>query len=129
MKWDETDFLDCLEVFPEIEEDDVSYAYKVMKNGMVLTVVVWPWESLVLMSLRQQEMETSIIEILLCVREGVRYIKDKRGNYLEFQDCVFLPVGASHQLVEDAFDKTRFGNGAMVQLTIKPHIQIRQVRD
>ena len=130
LRWDETDFLDCLEVFPEIDEDFyLSYVYKVTKLGMVLTVVVWPLESLVSMSLRQQEMQASLIEVALCVRGSVRYIKDKRGDYLEFPDCVFLPNITSPQLVEDAFDRTISSCGATLQLAIKPHIQIRHARD
>lgn len=130
LKWDETDFLDCLEVFPEKDEEFyLSYVYEVRKHGMALTVVVWPWESFVLLSLRQQEMKAPLFEVTLAVRERVRYVKDKRGDYLEFQDCIILPKISSYYSGNDVFDRSRFSYGVTLQLTIKPHIQIRYVQE
>ena len=127
LKWDEIDFMDCLEVFPEVEEDGLTHLYKVTKDGITLTVVVRQFESLILLSLSQQQVKTPLTEFALIVREAVHYIQDKQGQYLEFQDCVIVPSHFSYPS-NDLFDKRKFDSGLTLQVAIKPHIQIRYVR-
>lgn len=127
LNWNETDFMECLEVVPEIESYKVKHVYKVTKDGLALVVIVRQFESVVQLSLRQREVDTLLIEFSLFVRESTRYIKDKRSEYLEFQDCIVLPSRFSYQDVGNMFDKANFKHGLTVQLAIKPHIQIRHV--
>lgn len=104
LKWNEIDFMDCLEVFPEVEEDGLIHLYKVTKDDITLTVVVRQFESLILLSLSQQGMKTPLTEFALIVPSHFSYPSD------------------------DVFDKKKFNSGLTLQVAIKPHIQIRYVR-
>ena len=55
LEWDETDFIRCLEVIPETDDNSAEYIYKIEQDALVLTVAVWQYESVVSVSLRQQE--------------------------------------------------------------------------
>jgi len=128
LKWDETEFLECLEVTPEIDEYEVQHMYEVEQHGLVLTATVWQYESVICLSLRQQAMNEPLVEFTLFVRDGIRYVKDKRGEYLEFQDCIVAPSRFSYIEIGDVFDKTKFDHGLTLQLATKPHLQIRPIR-
>ena len=129
LKWIETDFMECLKVIPEVEDYEVERVYKVEKNGLILAVTVWQYESVVCISLRQQENTAPLTEFALFVREAIQYIHDKRGEYLEFRDCIIAPSRFSYLEMGNMLDRTKFNRGSTVQLAIKPHVQIRHIRD
>jgi len=128
LKWNKTDFMECLEVIPQVEDYEVEHFYEVKKNGLVLTVTVWQHESVVFVSLRQQENPAPLVEFALFVREAARYVNDKRGEYLEFQNCIAAPSRFSYQEMGDMFDTAKFKHGLTIELAIKPHIQLRHIR-
>lgn len=80
-------------------------------------------ESLVSLSLRQSQGENLLIEFALFVHGKVRYINDKRGEYLEFQNCLITPCRFWR------LDALRIWEAATpnwtVELSIKPRLQIR----
>lgn len=126
LKWDETDFLECLEVIPQIEEYGTEHYYEVKKNGLILAVSVWQYESVIALSLLQEAGRIPITSFALVVRDRVRYIHDKRGEYLEFNDCVVVSNRFFGQETrKDIFDKTKFSDNLRLEISIKPNLQIK----
>lgn len=121
LKWDPFDFFYCLEVEPEIEEYGVSYSYEVAKNGLNLTVFVLPYESRIEVSLRQENCERALFSFATHVHGEVRHINDKRGEYLEFTNCLISPLTYSD--MSDSFNN--INHSWTIELSIKPQIQIR----
>lgn len=128
LNWNENDLLECLEVSPQVSDYEVKHFYQVTQDDFVLAVSVWQHESLVVLSLCQEKSDAPLIEFALCVRRAVRYVHDKRGEYLEFGNCVVAPDRFAYQAVGNMFDETVFKPSLTVQLAVKPHIQIRCVR-
>jgi hypothetical protein len=123
LDWDETDFMICLEAVPEVKEYGVQHLYRVEKHGIALVVIVRQLESLVWLSLRQVDSVAPLIEFDLYVRGGVKYVNDKRGEYLELSDCLLTPTRCTSFWSEGEFEK-RLGTGHHVRLTVKPGVQI-----
>ena len=124
LQWDELDFLECLEVEPQIEDEyKTRYVYKVARAGLILTVVVRSLESYLWLSLQQKESELPLVEFALFVHGNIRYIKDKRGEYLELTDCLLAPRRTSYLKAETIWDVTQ--PTWTLEISIKPHIQIR----
>ena len=120
LQWDELDFLECLEVEPEIDKYGFGYIYRVSKDDLELIVDVQPLESYVRVEIRHSESKKSVLEVCLFVSGKVRYINDKRGEYLEFAGCLMVPQVHSGREVIDNIPPDW-----IVALSIKPHIQIR----
>lgn len=47
LKWDETEFIECLETLPTVEEHSVSHVFEIKKDGLILQLTVWQYESVV----------------------------------------------------------------------------------
>ena len=126
LAWDETDFLACLEVEPQIEEYGMAYHYEVSRGTLTLFVSVWPYESVVALSLLAQDTQetTTNITLWLAIRGAVHYIHDKRGEFLEFNDCVVISTRFFSGAIESVFDKTKLPGDLQMTLRIKPTIQI-----
>ena len=82
--WDETDVLTCLEVKPEIEPDGIWHKYSVSKHGILLELTVYQYDADVFFDLYRDGIEKRIFSMKLIDCPGVRYINDKKGEYLEF---------------------------------------------
>ncbi len=131
LQWDELDFLECLEAIPEVEEPwKTRYVYKVYKDELILTVVVRPLEGVIFLSLGQAASDDFLVEFTALVRGPIRYVHDKRGEYIELSDCLLMPTTSSHfrlmrhpSTQANAMD--RFRPGWTIELSVKPHIQIR----
>lgn len=123
LQWDELDFMECLEVEPEIDRYGFGWVYKVSKDGLKLIVDVQPLESYIWIEIRHQESNKLITEFSLFVREKVRYVNDKRGEYLEFSGCLMVPRVFTRRGSEVILDN--IPSDWTVGLSIKPQIQIR----
>ena len=123
LQWDELDFLECLEVAPEVEEYGISHFYQVQKEGMVLELTVRPLESVVELSLRHAGREEYVVSFALFVHGKIRHINDKRGNYLEFADCLIAPHRFAHLEADRVWGQVL--PSWAVELSVKPTIQIR----
>jgi hypothetical protein len=127
LDWDEHDVLYCLEVVPECDEYFTSYAYDVQRDGSRLLVTIYPLESVVALTLWAGQMETPLFDGALYVRGKVQYLKDKQGEYLEFQDSVITPHRFWYGKAGDVFNHERFAVGVEVQIRIKPSISLKLV--
>ena len=124
LQWDDLDFLECLEVVPEVETDRIWYSYQVVKNGLDLQVKVWPMESVIQFALARESAKDPLFRFALFVRGRVRHINDKRGEYLEFEDCVVASNQFWYIEAGDVFNHGRFAKGVTVEIGIKPDIWI-----
>ncbi|TAH35350.1 MAG: hypothetical protein EYC62_04850 [Alphaproteobacteria bacterium] len=120
LRWDELEFLECLEASPVISEYEVCYAYKVRRDGSELDVSVWPLENVVEFSFCQAG--KMVFEFAFFMRGPIQLAKDENGEYLHFQDGVFAPSRFWYQQAGDLMDQTLFPTGIDLYLRIKPRI-------
>ena len=123
LQWDAFDFFYCLEVEPEIEAHGISYFYEVQKESLILLLTVRPLESLIEISLRHAQSNEYLVSFALFVHGKIRHINDKRGDYLEFADCIMAPHRFAHLEADKIWGKVQ--PNWTVELSIKPRIQIR----
>lgn len=122
LEWHEVDVLRCLEVLPEVEELGTSYCYDVRQSDLILSVAIWPYESIVTVSLSQRE--AKLASWTLAVRGFVRRVLDKMGERLEFRDCVVISNRFDYLNGTNPFDATISPHGLTMQLSTKPHLNI-----
>lgn len=85
--WNETDFIECLSVLPEVAEDGggIGHHFTLHRDGLRLLLSVYPLTAEVLISLFRNSAQESLFTILLTDCPGARYVKERNGrNYLEF---------------------------------------------
>jgi hypothetical protein len=122
-KWNQYDFLTCLEVMPEEEDFGVEYVYRVNRAGMKLTVQVIPWADTIRIGLAQEDAETFLMQFALLVRGKILHEWNRSEEWLEFHDCVVLPCnswfhyGTAPEILENQ-------PGFRVQLSIKPFVKV-----
>lgn len=126
LQWDELDILECLGVVPEEGEHHEWYAYPVEQNGLRLTLSLWPFESMVGFSLYRVGNTDALFDFWVVVRGQIRRINDKRGDYLEFTDCIVTDSRFSYLERGNLFEENRFA-GVDLELHIAPDIRLRVV--
>ena len=124
LKWDELSFLEYLEIEPVVEDYETSHCYEIVNDGLRLQVKVWQFESVVGLCLSRENNQEPIIDFVCFVRGEIRCLSDKRGEFIEFNDCILAPNRFWYQSVGDIFDQERFPAGQTVKLQVKPDISI-----
>jgi hypothetical protein len=125
LNWNETEVLSCLAALPEIDEYEVSHSYRVRDGDLTLNLTVWQYESVAEFTLYRVGIEEPILHFALVVRDVVQYHAEKWGEWLEFRDCVIAPRRFWSTDLGNVFDRRRFPTGVAVELTARPHIQIK----
>ena len=72
LKWDETEIIECLETLPKVEEYSVSHVFEIKKDGLILQLTVWQYESVVQFVIFREQVEVAVIQMALFVRGEVR---------------------------------------------------------
>ena len=125
LKWDETEFIECLEVVPEVAEHQTQHIFTVSRHGLTLTITIWQLESMVTLALRRDGQTLLLTQFTLAIRGDVSLQRHKSGDYLEFCDCVVCPGRFSYiHGPGDPSDTARFGHSLVVQVAVAPEIQI-----
>jgi hypothetical protein len=124
LRWNETDFLDFFSVVPTIDEHTTSCSYEVQRDGLRLLLTLWHWESVIQASLFREKSETALITFAAYVRGEARFVNDKRGRYLDFEDSLVAPSRFWYMEAGDPFDRTRFSIAVNIRLAIDPDIRI-----
>ncbi len=114
LKWDETDFLTCLEVQPTIDEYETGYHYSVSRDGLRLELGVFPFSSDIDMTVYRDGVERPVIDFKILDCSGTRYVNDSRGEFLEF---------APSQVFGNRFQRD-YVIPVGVRLSVKPSICI-----
>ena len=127
LQWEELDFLECLGVVPEVDEEDYGYSYEVTRGKITLHLIVWDWRNTVSLSLRQEGSPQPLIRFLLLVQGQARRRQEKWGEYLEFLDCVCAPEDGSCRVFseEEIFDRRQFDRAMNVVVYVQPDICIK----
>jgi hypothetical protein len=127
LRWNKHDVFECLLVEPQIEEYEISYTYTITRNGLILSLTVWQYESVVGITLRRDGQEQHILNFALVIRGCVEYKREQGEEYLRICDC---------RIVEDRFYYAREGKTQSacperlvdVEIAVDQDIQIRLPR-
>src|ERR1700733_8420108 len=111
LKWDETDFLTCLEVPPTIDEFE-TYHYSVSKDSLRLELSVFQFDSDICITVYRDGVKRPVIDFKITECSGTRYVNDSRGEFLEF---------APSQVFGDRFQHD-YVIPVGVRLSVKPSI-------
>ena len=84
LKWNETDFLTCLEVEPRIDEYETGYHYSVSKDGLRLELSVFPFPSDICITIYCDGVERADHAFTITDCSGTRYVNDSRGEFIDF---------------------------------------------
>ena len=126
LKWNETEFVECLEVVPEVADHQMRHLFTITKHGLTLGITVWQLESMVLLTLQREGSGLFITQFALAVRGSASLHREKNGDYLELTDCVVCPSRFSYiHGPGNPGDAARFGYPVVVQVAIDPEIQLR----
>lgn len=112
IEWKPDDVLTCLETEPAVDKEVTSYRYTISRQGLVLVLEIWPYDSDVWLALRQANREEPIIDLRM---EGCREIR-------------YLRHGALEELYFVSFDErsqypVNFRGGSRLQ--VAPHIEVK----
>jgi hypothetical protein len=124
LAWNEADFTDCLEVLPKVDREwEVLHVFDVEKSNLLLSLGVRQLESTISVVVRQIDNEKPTISFLLFVKGAARFVKERRGEFLELQQCVLLPCERSP--FAWGIDVETFPCHLDVEISIKPSIEVR----
>jgi hypothetical protein len=82
--WNPVDVLDYLEVLPEEHVEPHFHTYRLRRGRLSLSLTIAYHDRSVEVALFHNADDVAIFELSLLYCEGIRYINDKRGEYLEF---------------------------------------------
>ncbi len=129
LKWDEAEFIECLEVVPEIDEFEVCYTYNVLKSGIRLILQVWQLESMMNISLLNESNSNLITSYAIKVRGKIELRKNCGLEYLLLTNCLIIPSRFSY-LELGGVDHLEQGDiGYNIQLSVNPDINIALLRE
>lgn len=129
LKWDKTDFIECLEVIPEVEDYDVSYTYNIVKSGIHLTLKVWHLESIIELSLKNAADENTITSFSILIRGEAEYIKSKETEFLLFRNSLVLPSRFSYLDLGGVNKLESSDIGYNIKLSVNPTVYIEYLRE
>jgi hypothetical protein len=125
LKWNQYDFIECLGVLPEVEEYETNHFFKLEKDGLILEMTIWQYESLIAVSLIQKEAEKPFLTFFFVVRDEIKFRNDKESSYLEFIDSVIVPLRFYHLSQGDVFNKANYPTDISIELWTYPQLEIK----
>lgn len=128
LDWEPLDFLQCLGAAPETNEGDIDWngdwGYEVKQSGVTLELVVWPYESVVALSLTLDNQSKPMTSFTVLVRGPVRYKNEKWGEYLTFHSCVVVPSHYHYEIWDHVFDKNKYPEDIDMELSVYPTVRV-----
>jgi hypothetical protein len=115
MNWNQYEFIECLGVLPEVDEDETYYSFKIEKDGMRLDLTLFQYFGDVYLDLYRDSVEQSVFSAQLKGCEGARYVNDKNGR-----ECLEFAPAKSFGSRYDGESPIPFG----VRVAVNPHIRI-----
>lgn len=112
--WNEYEFIECLGVMPEVDEYSVSHTFKVERDGLRLELNVSQYDGDVYLYLYREGVGPPVFKMWLVDCEGVRYVRDKGGDFLEFAPA--KSFGSRY----DERSPASFG----FRVSVDPHIRV-----
>lgn len=129
LKWDPTDFIECLEVVPINDSYDAELIYKVERNELVLTLTMWQHESVLKFNLASANTGNTITEFCLVLPMPVEFVKERGREFLLFKRSVVSPSRFYYHDIEgNPFDQLELKARVDVKLSVSPTIKIEYLR-
>lgn len=129
LKWDPTDFIECLEVVPINDSYDAELTYRVERNELVLTLTMWQHESVLKLNLAFASTGNTITEFCLVLPMPVEFVKEKDREFLLFKRSVVSPSRFYYHDIEgNPFDQLELKARVDVKLSVNPTIKIEYLR-
>ena len=113
--WNQYEFIECLGVVPEIEEDEIAHYFKVSKDGLRLELSVFQYDGDVYLDLYREGVEPSIFKMRLIDCAGARYVSDRNGR-----EVIEFAPAKSFGSRYDGVSPLPYG----IRLAVTPHISI-----
>jgi hypothetical protein len=123
LKWDITDFIECLEVLPNTEESGQVH-FEVNRDGLALKVCVRPLDSIIDVALHRSGSEDPLIGLRLFVRGRVEFRKVKDAEYLWIHSADPVPGWFSRFDYYEESIKQSSVRAYTVVLRVNPDIRI-----
>ncbi len=125
LRWDISDFIECLEVLPQTDEFETNHFFQVAKDGLKLEISVWLYESIVSIDLYRDGIELPIVGCAFLVRGEIKLAKEKNSEWLEIGNCIIIPDRFSFMDSRRAlFDVHQNPYGLTVEILVTPHFRI-----
>jgi hypothetical protein len=113
--WNPYEFIECLAVVPEVDEDKTAHLFKVTKDGLRLELSIFQYDGDVQLDLYSVDIETPIFRMRLLDCAGARYVSGKNGREV----LEFAPAKSFGRRY-DGMSPPPFG----VRVAVNPHIMI-----
>ncbi len=126
--WNEYEVIECLGVLPETEEFFTSYYFRLIKNGLVLEMTIWQFESCIAISISKETGDKPFVTIYILVRDKISFVSEKNSSYLVFRDCVVVSSRFwMHRDEEskDYFNKNIFPSELDFELHVYPELELK----
>jgi hypothetical protein len=115
LTWNQYEFTECLEVLPEVGEDENHHTFRVEKDGLRLELTVFQYAGDVYIDLYQDGVEPSVFHMRLLNCPGAKYVRGK-GGY----ECLEFAPAKSFGGRYDGESPIPYG----VRVAVNPHIRV-----
>jgi len=129
LQWDETDFIECLEVIPEIEADDTSHTFVINKSNIRLKLQLWQRESMIELTLYNVSDSNIITSYAILVRDAAIYQKVNDTESILFKNSIVLPSRFSYLDLGGVNNIESSNIGYNIKLSVNPSIKIEYLRE
>jgi len=123
LDWKDYEFIQVLSVVPTNEEG-ARYTFEVVKGGAKLTLIVWPYESVVGVCVGTDSLPDPLTTFAVFVRGKALLQEYKDECWLELRDCVVAPSRFSYLDWGDPFDRVSFPHGQPIRVWVDPQIRV-----
>ena len=90
LKWKEHEVVECLGVLPETDEFFSSHSFSRFFCSIRLALTVWDNESLVAISLFEDQKTDPFLDLCFIVRDRVEFVSEAEFTSLRFHDSVVV---------------------------------------
>ncbi len=117
LNWDETDFVEVLEVIPEIENYEVHHKFDFVRGNKRISLLVWQLESFIQIKVFDEHSKNPFLNIAFYCRGESKV--DSKNDVINFSDCIFVENRFSYIENSDVFkkDKVPYGNQVIVNVS------------
>ncbi|MGE3315347.1 MAG: hypothetical protein AB7O26_09535 [Planctomycetaceae bacterium] len=123
LDWREYELLEFFETFLVEEDYGTRHRFEETRNGVRLVLSLEQYVGRIEISLFREGSENSIASFVAFVRGAVRHINDKRGNYLEIEDCLLAPDKTLY-LDVPVWDRDVCPFSTTIRVLVRPEIRL-----
>ena len=123
LEWNSAAVTACLEVLPEISEDQACYTYEVEKKGLTLRLRIHQFKRVAELALIRKRDGHALTRLLIFIRGGIYHHNDGMSEYLLVTDGIVASGRFAYLEWEEAFNQDRFPRGHDLMLAIDPDIR------